>query len=137
MLHSFMVYIFHRKSTWVLTDICFEEFWEECLNVYLRLSFLSKNSFATSAKFILSSIFLWTCTNIRTCSRLFSIVDLRYVFKHFKAEKCRFFRYFWLAKEKVILQYFLLLFRDISCNFLVMVLITIVLSSLSANKTRQ
>ena len=52
-------------------------------NVCLRLSFLSTNSFATSAKFMLSRIFLWTCTNVRACSQLFPIVykktDERYI----------------------------------------------------------
>ena len=54
----------------------------ECLFV----AFLSAISFATSAKFMLSEIFLWTCTSIRACNRLFPILDLKYVFMRFKTE---------------------------------------------------
>ena len=65
----------------------YQQFWEICLIVCLRLSFLSTNSFAASAKFILSRVLMWICTNVRASSRLFAIVDLRYVFTCFKAEK--------------------------------------------------
>ena len=54
------------------------------LNIYLRLSFLSTESYVTSAKLMLSIIFMLTCINISACSRLFSIVDLRYVLRFFK-----------------------------------------------------
>ena len=77
------------------------------------------------------------CTNIRACSRLFPIVDLMHVLRALKQKRCRNFRYLSLVKVKVTLQYFLLLFRDISCNFLIIVLITIVSLSVSSNKTWQ
>ena len=57
-----------------------------------------------------------------------------------KQKRCRHFRHLWLVKVKTTLQSFLLhfmnkiLFRDISCNFLMMLLITTVLLSLSSNK---
>ena len=113
MLHSFTIYAFDRKykymrSTWVLTwsYICYEEFWEKCLNVYSRLSFLWTNSFATLGKFMLSRIFLWTCTNIRACSRLFPIVDLRYVLKRFKSEKMPSPSIFLACESKISLTIF-------------------------------
>ena len=79
-----------------------EKFWEKCLNICLRLSFLSTNSFATSAKFMLSRIFLLTCTSTRACSRLFP-VDLKYGFKHFKTKKdfVAFKKHLWLDKVKI------------------------------------
>ena len=57
----------------------------ECL---FAAVFLPTNSFASSAKFMLSRIFSWICTSIRACSQLFP-VDLKYDFTHFKEEKMR------------------------------------------------
>ena len=86
---------------------------------------------------MLSRIFLWTCTNIKACSRLFLIVDLRYVITGFKAEKMASLSAFVTCESKSNLTISLirkLLFRDIFCSFLIMVLITIVSLSLSSNK---
>ena len=86
---------------------------------------------------MLSRIFLWRCANIRACSRLFLIVDLRYVITGFKAEKMASLSAFVTCESKSNLTILLirkLLFRDISCNFLIMVLITIASLSLSSNK---
>ena len=83
---------------------------------------------------MLCRILLWTC------SRLFPIVDLRYVFTRFKAKIMLSLSAFVPCKSKSNLTIFptslikKLLFRDISCDFLIIVLITIVSSSLSLNK---
>ena len=89
---------------------------------------------------MLSRIFLRTCTSIRTCSRLFPIVDLRYVFTPSKGEKMPPLLAFVACESKNNLKIFpfslikKLLFRYISCNFLIMVFIIIVSLSLSSNK---
>ena len=72
------------------------------------------------------------------CSRLFPTVDLRYVFKRFKAEKMPSLSAFVAYESRTDLTIFpislmnKLLFRDISCNFLVMGVITTVSLSLSS-----
>ena len=89
---------------------------------------------------MLSRIFLRTGTSIRTCSRLFPIVYLRYVFTRFKGEKMPSLLAFVACESKNNLKIFpfslikKLLFRYISCNFLIMVFIIIVSLSLSSNK---
>ena len=111
----------------------------------MRLSFLSTSWFATSAKLILSTILMWACINIRACSRLFP-----HVVSHSSPGVCFYslqsrndavtFGIWWLVKVKKTLTIFptslikKLLFRHISCNFLIMGLITIVSLSLSSNK---
>ena len=88
---------------------------------------------------MLSRILLWTCTNMRSCSRLFPIVDLRYVFTRFKAKNMPSLSAFVPCESKSSLTTFptslikKLLFPDISCNFLIMVLITILPLSVSSN----
>ena len=114
--------------------------WEKCLIVCVGLFFLSTNWFATSAKLMLSQILLSTCTKIRAYSRLFPIVDLRYVFTRFKAEKMPSVLTFVACESKRNLTIFpislikKILFRDVSCNFLIMLLIAIVSLPLSSNK---
>ena len=81
-----------------------------------------------------------TCTSVRTCNRLFPVVDMRYVIMRFKAEKKPSLSGFVACETKSKLTVFptslikKLLFRDISCNFLIMVLITIRSLSLSSNR---
>ena len=109
-------------------------------NVCLWLSFLSTNSFAASAKFMLSRIFWRTCIKIRACSRLFPIVDLRYVFTRFKAQKMPSLSAFVACESKSNLIIFpasiikKLLFHDTSLKFLIMVLVAIVSLSLYSNE---
>ena len=75
-----------------------------------------------------------------SCSRLFAIVDLRYAFLCFKAEKIPSLSVFVACESKSNLTIFSTLVikkclcRDISCNFLIMVLISFVSLSLSSNK---
>ena len=76
----------------------------------------------------------------RACSRLFPIVDLRYVFTRFKAEKVPSISALVAFESKSNLKIFptslikKLVFCYVSCNFLIMVLITIVPLSLNSNK---
>ena len=97
-------------------------------------------TFATSAKFMLLRIFLWRCTNIRACRRLCPIVDLGYVFTRFETEKMLSRSLFVACESKSNLVIFptsiikKLLFRDISCNFSIMVPKTIFSLSLRSNK---
>ena len=107
-------------------------------NVCLRLSFLSKNSLTTSAKFMLFRIFLWTCTNIRACNRLFPILDSKYVFMHFKTERGALTAFVACESKSnlIILPTSLSkkrLFRDICCNLLIMVLMSIASLSLKVH----
>ena len=89
---------------------------------------------------MLSRILMWTFSNIRAYNRLFPIVDLRYVFTHFKAEKMPSLSSFVVSESKSNLTIFPislfknLLFCDISCNFLLMVLIKIVSFFPGSNK---
>ena len=113
-------------------------------------SYLSTNWSATPAKLMLSIILMWTCTNIRAYSWLFP-----HMISHSWPEECCYvhqsrkdaatFGTWWLVKVKRTLQPFLLwsltnaifkklLFRHISGNFLIILLITISLLSLSSNK---
>ena len=111
----------------------------------MRLSFISTNWFATSAKLILSRILMWTYTKIRASSRLFPHV----IFQSWPEECfCTLqsrkdavtFGIWWLVKVKKNLTIFhtlpikKLLFRHVAGNFLIMLLITIVSLSLSSNK---
>ena len=104
------------------------------------MSFLSKNSFGTSVKFMLSKIVLWKCASNSAYSLFFPIVDLRNVFKHFKTEEMPSCLGFGAFESKSSLTIFptslnkKLLFRDVCWKFLIMVLITIVSLSLSSNK---
>ena len=111
----------------------------------MKLSFLSTSWFATSAKLILYTTLMWTCINIRACSRLFP-----HVVSHSSPGLCFYalqsrsdaitFGIWWLVKVKKTITIFhtsfnkKLLFRHISWNFLIMELIKIVSSSLSSNK---
>ena len=51
-----------------------------------------------------------------------------------KKKRCRHFRHLWLVKSNLTIFPTSLVFRDISCNFLIMALITIMPLSLSSNK---
>ena len=82
---------------------------------------------------MLCRILLWTC------SRLFPIIDLRYVFTRIKAKIMLSLSAFVPCKSNRNLTIFptslkKLLFRDISCDILIILLKTIVSSSLSLNK---
>ena len=104
----------------------------------MRLSFGTTNSLAASAELELSRIFVWTC--ISACSQLFPIVDLRYVSTSFKAEKMPSLSEFVAFESKSNLTIFSIslmkkcLFGDISCRFLIMLLVSIVSLSLGSNK---
>ena len=81
---------------------------------------------------MLSRIFLWTYISINVFAVSMSL-------RPSKQKRWHHFRRLWLVKEKVTSKIFLLhflkrLFRDISCNFLIMVLISILSLSLSSNK---
>ena len=83
----------------------------------MRLSLLSTNWFATSAKLMLSRVFLWTCINISAC-KLIRGMFLR-------AENMRSLSAFVACESKSNLTVFSaslikkFLFRYISCNFLI------------------
>ena len=66
-----------------------------------------QNSFASSVKFMLSRIFLWTCTSARACSRCFALI-WSMLLRTSKKKTCAHFRHLWLVKVKVTLQSFLL-----------------------------
>ena len=82
---------------------------------------------------MLFRIFLWICTNIRACGRLFPILD-NYVFMRFKTGKVSSLE----SKSNLIIFPTSLikkrLFRDICCNLLIMVLMTIVSLSLKVHQ---
>ena len=84
---------------------------------------------------MLFRIFLWICTNIRACGRLFPILD-NYVFMRFKTGKVSSLE----SKSNLIIFPTSLikkrLFRDICCNLLIMVLMTIVSLSLKVHQCR-
>ena len=87
-----------------------------------------------------SRIFLRKCISTSLCSRLFPIIELRYVFIRFKAGKMSTLSTFVACESKSNLTIFSAsltkkcLFYDISCSFLIMVLISIVPLSFSSNK---
>ena len=111
----------------------------------MRLSFISTNWLAISAKLILSRILIWIYANIRAFSRLFPhVISQSWPKECFYALESRkdavTFRIWWLVKIKKSLTIFptslitKFLFRHVSGNFLIMLLITIVSWSLSSNK---
>ena len=87
---------------------------------------------------MLFRIFLWICTNIRACGRLFPILDnvCFYALQNWKGV----FTGFLACESKSNLIIFLTslikkrLFRDICCNLLIMVLMTIVSLSLKVHQ---
>ena len=95
---------------------------------------INKVIFTTSAKLMLSRILLRTCT--RVYSRLFPIVDLRFVLRASKQKRCRQFRHLWLVKVKVTLQSLLLhLLRSFYCvAYLALFLTKITSLSFTSNK---
>ena len=98
------------------------------------LSFLSINSFATSAKYMLSRIFLWTCTINKACSRLFPVIDVRYAFMHFKLEKIPSISAFVACESKSNHTIFPASLIKLLLLYLAILLTTIVSLSLSSNK---
>ena len=106
----------------------------------MQLYCQSTNWHARSAKLILFRILKQTCNSIRACSRLFPIADLRYVLTRFKAEKIPSLSAFVSLESKSNFTIFPTSlikksqFRDISCNFLIMMFITIVSFNCNINR---